>query len=219
MTSFEPTRRTCIHRCAEKASYDKADIHAAIDSIPHCTVALCDPETGLPRQMVTTHWRVGDALYLHGGIGSAFYKLLVAGCPVAVSIAATDGLVLARSAFETSINYRSVMIYGRFEAVQDPDEQLVLLEAFYEHLLPGRWQEIRRPSAKEMRATYVLRLPLTEVVAKLSVGMPDDKDEDLVTPQWGGVRHYQHGWAGFDADAASDGLPPPPSVQAATGRG
>jgi len=212
MPNFEPTARTQIHRCAHKASYDKAAIYQALDSIPDCTIAICDPETHLPRQMVTTHWRVGDALYIHGGIGSSFYHALKSGAPVSVSVAATDGLVLARSAFETSVNFRSVMIYGQFEVVADPAEQRVLFEAFYQHLLAGRWQEIRQPSEKELLATYLLRLPLTEVVAKLSQGMPDDKEEDLQPPSWGGVRHYVHHWGAVEEDELSHGLARPASV-------
>lgn len=212
MSSFVPTARTRIHRCAHKASYERAAIHQALDSILECTIATVDPDSQCPRQMVTSHWRVDDALYIHGGVGSAFYKLLVAGAPVSVSVAATDGLVLARSAFETSVLFRSVMIYGRFEAVTDVAQQRSLLEAFYQHLLPGRWQEIRQPSDKELKATYVLRLPLDEVVAKISVGMPDDKAEDLQTPSWGGVRPYLHGWGGIESDGLSAGVDVPASI-------
>ena len=125
----------------------------------------------------------------------------------------TDALVLARSAFETSINYRSVQIYGQFEAVTDRQEQLSLLERFYQNLLPGRWSEIRAPSAKELAATYVLRLPLVEVAAKISQGEPDDKDEDLQTPSWGGVRHYVHGWGEIQSDSLSLDLALPDSVR------
>jgi uncharacterized protein len=211
MCEFAPTARTRIYRGAAKACYDKDTICGILDDIPECTIAICDPATGLPRQMVTTHWRVDDALYIHGGQGSSFYKALVAGAPVAVSVAATDGLVLARSAFDTSINYRSVTIYGSFEPVRERDAQLALLEAFYERLLPGRWQEIRRPSDKEMAATYVLRLPLVEAVAKISAGEPDDCNE---APEvWGGVRTRLHGWGRIEADSASRDMPLPPSVR------
>jgi hypothetical protein len=212
MPNVEITPRTRMARCAHKACYDKEQIWQVLDSIPECTIAICDPQTQYPRQMVTTHWRVGDALYIHGGIGSAFYKALVSGIPASVSVAATDGVVLARSAFETSIHFRSVMIYGRFEAVTDPGEQRALFEAFYEHLLPGRWREIRQPSDKELAATYILRLPLTEIVAKISQGEPEDKAEDLQIPSWGGVRVYQHGWGEFQPDSLSLELPLPDSV-------
>lgn len=212
MCEFAPTSRTRIHRGAAKACYDKAAIHAILDDVPECTIAICDPKTGLPRQMVTTHWRVDDAIYIHGGVGSAFYKALAAGAPVAVSVAVTDGLVLARSAFDTSINYRSVTLYGTFEPVTARAEQLALLEAFYEGLVPGRWQEIRQPSDKEMAATYVLRLPLVEVVAKISAGEPDDQEE--APDVWGGVRQRLHGWGPVVPDTASRDTPLPPSVQA-----
>jgi hypothetical protein len=210
MCEYAPTARTRIYRGAAKACYDQRTIHAILDDIPECTIAICDPKTGLPRQMVTTHWRVDDAIYIHGGIGSAFYKALASGAPVAVSVAATDGLVLARSAFDTSINYRSVTIYGVFEPVEEVAAQLALLEAFYEQLLPGRWQEIRQPSAKEMAATYVLRLPLVEAVAKISAGEPDDQEE---APQvWGGVRARVQGWGEVSADTSSRDMPLPPSI-------
>jgi nitroimidazol reductase NimA-like FMN-containing flavoprotein (pyridoxamine 5'-phosphate oxidase superfamily) len=212
MSDFTPTARTRIHRCAHKASYDQAAIYQALDSIPECTIACVDPLTHLPRLMVTSHWRVGDDLYIHGGVGSAFYKLLNAGAPVAVSVSATDGLVLARSAFETSVQFRSVMIYGQFTAITDVAQQLQLLEAFYQHLLPGRWNEIRKPSAKELAATYVMRLPIQEAVAKLSTGMPDDKEEDLQTPSWGGVLPYLHQWGAVESDALSVGISLPASV-------
>ncbi|TDR82905.1 pyridoxamine 5'-phosphate oxidase family protein [Paludibacterium purpuratum] len=210
MSDFAQTARTRMRHCAHKASYDRATIHQVIDDIPECTIALCDQETGLPRQMVSTHWRVGDALYLHGSNGSGFCKQLAAGTPVSVSIAATDGLVLARSAFDTSINFRSVTIYGKFEAVRSRDEQLALLEAFYEKLVPGRWHEVRAPTPQEMAATFVLRLPLQEVVAKLSVGEPDDQAE--APGEWGGVRVYRHGWGEVVADSASREMPLPPSI-------
>ncbi|BEV71761.1 MULTISPECIES: pyridoxamine 5'-phosphate oxidase family protein [unclassified Paludibacterium] len=210
MTEFVKTARTRMRHCAHKASYDRETIYQVIDDIPECTIAICDADSGLPRQMVSTHWRVEDALYIHGSNGSRFGQQLAAGCPAAVSLAVTDGLVLARSAFDTSINFRSVMAYGAFEVVREETERLQLLQAFYEKLLPGRWQEVRQPTVQEMAATLVLRFALTEVVAKLSTGEPDDGAE--APGQWGGVWTYHHGWGEIVPDSRSQTLPLPASV-------
>ncbi|MBV8047125.1 MAG: pyridoxamine 5'-phosphate oxidase family protein [Paludibacterium sp.] len=211
MSDFEPTARTRMRHCAHKARYDRDTVYQIIDDIPECTIAVCEPQTGLPRQMVSTHWRIDDALYIHGSNGSGFCKLLAAGVPAAVSIAATDGLVLARSAFDTSINFRSVSVYGQFEAVRARDEQLALLQGFYEKLVPGRWEEVRAPTPQELAATFVLRLPLSEAVAKVSEGEPDDQAE--APDVWGGVRVYRHGWGELVADGASGDKPLPASLR------
>jgi nitroimidazol reductase NimA-like FMN-containing flavoprotein (pyridoxamine 5'-phosphate oxidase superfamily) len=210
MPDFAVTERTRLHRCAHKVNYDKDLIYSILDQIPQCTIAIC--VDGQPRQMVSSHWRVGDDLYIHGGVSSAFYRQLAAGAAVSVSIAATDGLVLERSAYDTSVNFRSVMIYGRFAVVSQRAEQLALLQAFYQHLLPGRWSEIRAPSVSEMAATYVLRLPLVEVVAKLSQGGPQQPASGAEASLWAGVRPYVQAWGAVQADEASASLPLPSSV-------
>lgn len=210
MTDFVPTARTRLRHCAHKACYDRPTVYRLIDEIPECTIAVCEPQTGLPRQMVSTHWRIDDMLYIHGSNGSAFCRILASGAPASLSIAATDGLVLARSAFDTSINFRSVTAYGQFATVDDAGEKCALLQAFYDKLVPGRWQELRAPTPQELAATLVLGLPLTEAVAKLSQGMPDDQAQ---APEiWGGVRVYRHGWAELLPDPASEDRPLPPSL-------
>lgn len=144
-------------------------------------------EDGQPFVIPTLHARIGDDLYLHGSSASRALRVLSEGAPVCVTVTLLDGLVLARSAFEHSVEYRSVVILGTARLVEDPDEKMRALEAFTEQLIPGRWADARKPNDQEMKATSILALPLTEASAKISLGPPDDggsPDADL--PIWAG---------------------------------
>lgn len=144
-------------------------------------------DDGQPFVIPTLHARIGDELYLHGSSASRALRVLSEGAPVCVTVTLLDGLVLARSVFEHSVEYRSVVILGTARLVDDPDEKMRALEAFTEQLIPGRWADARKPNDQEMKATSILALPLTEASAKISLGPPDDggsPDADL--PIWAG---------------------------------
>lgn len=184
MTRTAPSPRTTIHRKPQRGHYDAATIAAIIDDALICQIAF--NEGGSVHCLPTACWRVGEALYVHGANNSRLTQTLLA-AECAVSIAHVDGLVLARSAFHHSMNFRSVVIYGRFAAVDDPAEKEAVLAAFVEHVSPGRSALVRSPNAAELAGTRVLRLQLAEAVAKIrNWGVEDDAD-DLGQPVWAGV--------------------------------
>lgn len=182
-TPTAPSPRSQLHRAAERGHYDADTIHAIVDAAWVCHVAFAAPE---PLCLPTACWRVGDQLYIHGSNGSRMMKHLASGAPACVSITHLDGLVMARSAFSHSMNFRSVVIHGQFTAVADADKP-ALLDALVEHIVPGRSAEARRANAKELAATTVLGIPLHEAAAKVRAWGPRDKDEDLDWPAWAGV--------------------------------
>ncbi len=189
MNPFSPTANTRVRRHPERASYDPATVYAIIDDAYCCQVAfnLGDDIHQIP----TACWREGNYLYIHGSNGSRMVRALASGSRCCVGITHVDGLVLARSAFSSSMNYRSVLIYGQFEIVEDPDHKLEALHQFMEFLCAGRWQEARQPNSKELAATTVLRIPIEEVVAKTRSGPPKDDTEDYALPIWAGVLPLQ----------------------------
>jgi len=178
-----PSDRTRIRRVASNAHYDTATLHAIVDDAYLCHIAFGDSKGA--HCIPTACWREGDYLYIHGSNGSRMVKHLLAN-ECCVTITHLDGLVLARSAFNHSMNYRSAMIYGRFEAVEG-DAARHALEAFMDKLAPGRQAEIRPGSDKEYAATTVLRIPLAEAACKIRSGGPEDDEEDLNWPAWAGV--------------------------------
>lgn len=179
-----PTARTRIRRLPDRGRYDSETVAAIVDATMLCTVAF--QIDAAVHAIPTLHWREGDHLYIHGARASRMLKALEHG-EACVTIAQADGLVLARSALHHSMNYRSVVIYGRFEAVTDPDYKLRSLEAFIDGLYPGRWQTLRPVSDKELNATTVLRIPLNEASAKVRAAGVKDDEEDLGWPVWAGV--------------------------------
>jgi nitroimidazol reductase NimA-like FMN-containing flavoprotein (pyridoxamine 5'-phosphate oxidase superfamily) len=179
------SERTRVRRLPARACYDRATIDAILDEALICHVGFA--AGGQPYVIPTTYARVGRQLYIHGSAASRMLRTLATGAPVCVTVTLLDGLVLARSAFHHSMNYRSVVILGTAVEVSDPDERLAALEAIVEHVLTGRWRQVRPPSERELRATAVLRLPLDEVSAKIRSGPPLDDAEDLAQPCWAGV--------------------------------
>lgn len=176
--------RTDVRRLPEKQVRDLASLHAILDEALHAAVGF--EVDGQPFVLPMACARDGDALLLHGSTGSRLVRALAAGAPVCVNVTHLDGLVYARSAFESSMRYRSATVLGTATAVA-PDEKLHALEVLTEHLLPGRWAELRAPRPKELAATSVLRVPLDEWSVKVGDGFPDDPDEDLDEPVWAGV--------------------------------
>lgn len=177
-------RRTDVRRLPEKQVRDIAVLHAILDEALHASVGI--EVEGQPFVLPMACARDGDHLLLHGSTGSRLVRALAAGTPVCVSVTHLDGLVYARSAFESSMRYRSATVLGAANEVP-ADERFRALEVLTEHLLPGRWAELRDPLPKELAATSVLRVPLDEWSVKVSTGFSEDPDEDLDQPVWAGV--------------------------------
>lgn len=179
------TERTRIRRLPEKAVGDVAALHAILDAARVAHVGVGD-DTGRPVVVPTAVARDGDRLLLHGSTGSRLFRRLADGAEACVTVTLLDGMVLARSAFESSMHYRSAMIFGVATEVPQ-DRKVAALRAMSEAWLPGRWDTLRAPSARELAATMVLALPLEEWSVKVSDSPPDDPAEDLDAPVWAGV--------------------------------
>jgi hypothetical protein len=183
--SFTPTPRTKVQRLPDRGKYDRETVHAILDQGFVCHVGFV--VEGQPFVIPTNYARVDEILYLHGSSASRMLKTLSGGVSVCVTVTHVDGLVLARSAFHHSVNYRSVVALGVAHLIENTEEKLRALEAFTNHVMPGRWNDIRTPTEQELRATSVLALPLDEVSAKVRVGPPKDEAEDYSLPIWAGV--------------------------------
>ena len=179
-----PSIRTRVRRVATNAHYDAATLHAIIDDAYLCHIAFSDDHGS--HCIPTACWRDGAHLYIHGSNGSRMLKRLMES-DACVTITHLDGLVMARSAFSHSMNYRSAMIYGRFELVADEAARRRTMEVFMEQLLPGRQAQVRTGSDKEYAATTVLRIALDEAACKVRAGGPNDDEGDLAWPVWAGV--------------------------------
>jgi len=180
-----PSPRTRIRRSPENAAYDRSTLYAIVDQAYLCQIAFSDVHGTHCIPMAC--WRMDDHLYIHGSNGGRLIRHLAGGAQVCVTITHLDGLVLARSAFNHSMNYRSATIYGRFEAVRDDAHKRASLACFMEGLAPGRQAEIRPGNDKEHAATTVLRLPLAEAACKQRSGGPIDDEDDLGVAAWVGV--------------------------------
>jgi len=185
MAQFQPTDRTQVKRLPKRGHYDEETVFQILDSAFVCHVGFS--VEGQPFVIPTNYGRSGRTLYLHGSSASRMLKTLSAGVPVCVTITHVDGLVLARSAFHHSVNYRSAVILGTARLVEDASEKMEALRIFTEHVVKGRWDEIRWPNEQEMKATTVLALELEEVSAKVRTGGPVDDEADYSLPVWAGV--------------------------------
>lgn len=183
-TTAPPSQRTEVRRKSDRADYDRATIDAIVDEALICNIAFS--HGGSVHCLPTSCWRVGDHLYIHGANNSRMAAALLAG-ECSVCIAHLDGLVLARSAFHHSMNFRSVVIYGRFEEVIDPEYKLAAFNAFVDFVSPGRSALVREPSAAEISGTKLLRISLHEAAAKMRSGGVIDADDDMAIPVWAGV--------------------------------
>jgi nitroimidazol reductase NimA-like FMN-containing flavoprotein (pyridoxamine 5'-phosphate oxidase superfamily) len=185
MSEFTPTERTQVKRLPKRGKYDAETVYKILDEAFVCHVGFV--ADGQAYVIPTNYGRVGDKLYLHGSAASRMLRNLSAGIPLCVTVTLVDGLVLARSAFHHSVNYRSVVILGTATLVDDPEEKMEALRLFTEHIMKGRWDEIRWPNEQEIKGTTVLALPLEEASAKVRVGGPVDDEEDYALPVWAGV--------------------------------
>ena len=183
--TFTPTERTRVVREANRGVYDRDVIYKILDEALVCHVGFA--LEGQPFVIPTMFARVGDAIYFHGSAASRMLRNLSSGPSVCITVTLLDGLILARSVFNHSMNYRSVVALGHASPINDPTERVRALQAFTEKLIRGRWNDARQPNEKELKATNILKLPLTEVSAKVRVGDVEDDADDYALPVWAGV--------------------------------
>ncbi len=182
---YTPTPRTRLVREADRAVYDREAAYRILDEGFLCHVGFV--ADGQPFVIPTSYGRKNDSLYIHGSAASRMLRQMKDGVPVCVTVTLLDGLVLARSIFNHSMNYRSVVVLGKATLVDDPEEKIEALQLLSEHILPDRWGDARQPNERELKATSVLRLPIEEFSAKVRVGPPVDDEEDYSFPTWAGV--------------------------------
>ena len=209
MTAIEPTPRTTVRRLRDRGDYDRDTVNAILDEgfICHAACAV----DGTVWMIPTAYGRDGDRLLLHGAAANHVLKAAAAGAELTVTVTLVDGMVLARSTFHHSINYRSVVIFGTATDITDPEEKAAALELLVDHMLPGRSAEARPPTPIELKQTRVVTLPITEASAKLRAGGPSDDEEDLALPVWAGVVPLR---TAAGAPVADEAYPPPAGVEA-----
>ncbi|WNZ13139.1 pyridoxamine 5'-phosphate oxidase family protein [Streptomyces sp. 11x1] len=193
--AYTPSERTVPTRAAQKASYDRELVHSLLDE--GCVCHLGFVRDGAPVVLPTLYGRVGETLYVHGSTGSRPLRMTGQadpGLPVCLTVTHVDALILARSAFHHSINYRSVVVHGTAHQVTDPEERRIALDALVDHVVPGRSRDSRPANGKEFAATAVIRLDLNEVSAKTRTGGVNDEPEDLTLPHWAGVVPLRKGY-------------------------
>lgn len=182
---YEPTERTTVKRLPARGVYDRDTVHRILDEALMCHVGFV--VDGQPFVIPTIHVRVGETIYVHGSPASRMLRTLEKGVPVCLTVTHVDGLVLARSAFHHSMNYRSVVVLGTAKVVDDPEKKFEALHALTDHLMRGRWEDIRQPSPEELRRTLVLELAIESASAKIRTGPPLDDEEDYALSMWAGV--------------------------------
>jgi nitroimidazol reductase NimA-like FMN-containing flavoprotein (pyridoxamine 5'-phosphate oxidase superfamily) len=183
--AFAPSGRSAVKRLPKRGHYDRATVYAILDAGFICHVGYAIG--GQPYVTPTAYWREGNAVYWHGSSASRMLRTLETGADCCLSVTHLDGLVLARSAFHHSLNYRSVMLFGKAHKIEDAAEKLAKLKAFVERLYPGRWEELRPVNAKELKVTTVLGMHVDEASAKVRSGGPVDDEADYAQPTWAGV--------------------------------
>ncbi|MBA4850853.1 pyridoxamine 5'-phosphate oxidase family protein [Emticicia sp. BO119] len=182
---YPVTPNTKISRSPKRGFYDEETIYQILDEGLFCHIAYV--LDGQPMMIPTGYCRIGNKIYIHGSVGSHFMRSLADGRRVCLTVSFVDGLVLARSAFSHSVNYRSVVLFSPATVVTDEQERWDALEAFTNHVIPGRWEEIRQPNAKEMKGTMVIAFTIEEASAKVRTGGPNDDEEDYQLSVWAGV--------------------------------
>jgi nitroimidazol reductase NimA-like FMN-containing flavoprotein (pyridoxamine 5'-phosphate oxidase superfamily) len=180
-----PTTRTRVVREPERGVYDRETVYRILDEGFICHVGFA--VNGQPFVIPTSYGRKDANLYIHGSAASRMLRQMKDGVALCVTVTLLDGLVLARSVFNHSMNYRSVVVLGKGTLVEDPEEKLAALRTLSEHIIPGRWDDVRQPHERELKATSVLRVPIEEFSAKVRSGPPIDDEEDYSFPTWAGV--------------------------------
>lgn len=186
---FHRSERTTFHRLPKRGSHDASVIYPILDAAFLAHVGF--QVDGQPYVIPTLYGRAGDKLYLHGSAASRLLRHLDSGVPMCINVALVDGLVLARSAFHHSMNYRSVVVFGTARKIEDREKKIEALRVISEHLIAGRWQQVRQPNEKELKATTVLEIMIEESSAKVRTGPPADDEEDYALPVWAGILPLQ----------------------------
>jgi nitroimidazol reductase NimA-like FMN-containing flavoprotein (pyridoxamine 5'-phosphate oxidase superfamily) len=186
MSEFTPTEKTKLRRKADRAHYDRELIYRILDEAFVCQIGFV--ADGAPFVVPTNYVRVGDKLFLHGSPASRLMKTLASGAPFCLSVTLLDGIVFAPSAIGHSVNYRSVVVMGKAQVIEDPAAKLAAMRDFVEYVIRGRWAQVRPPNENELKATMVIAVPLVEASAKMRTGFAvDDDDQDYETAAWTGV--------------------------------
>lgn len=180
-----PNPLTTPSRLAHRAQYEPAVVYSILDAALFCTVSYC--QAGQPMAIPTAYARQADTLYIHGSVGSHFIRQIEGGAPVCISVMIADGLVLAKSAFAHSVNYRSVILFANARKIIDENERMTALALLTDHLVPNRWADLRPTTKREMQKTTVLAFSLREASAKIRTGGPNEEEADLDLPTWSGV--------------------------------
>lgn len=215
MDKFPITDKTEITRLPKRGVYDVATIHSILDEALVCTVAYVNE--GQPFQIPTGFARVGNTVYIHGSVGASYMRQIAEGAPVCFSTTLIDGLVLARSAFHHSVNYRSVVFFSKGRRVTDEKELYISLEVFTNKMCPGRWDDIRQPNATEWKGTMVIAFEIEEASAKVRTGGPKDDEADYDLNVWAGVLPLKIQKGDLIADEArKKDIPVPPYLRAGT---
>ena len=211
MTTTAPSARTTVKRLPARGRYERDEVAAILDASLVCHLGFV--AEGHPVVIPTIQGRIDDTAYVHGSPASRMLRTLRSGIDVCLTVTLVDGIVVGRSAFHHSLNYRSAVVFGTARLVEEADEKLAALEAITNHALPGRWEEARRPNDKELRKTHVLALPIDEASAKVRTGPPVDEPEDYALPIWAGEVPLHTATALPVADPElGTGIPVPPSV-------
>ena len=208
MNQFAPTERTQVKRLPKRGNYDRDTVYKILDSGIVCHVGF--NVEGQPYVIPTNYGRAADILYIHGSAASRMLRTLSEGIPMCVTVTHLDGLVLARSAFHHSVNYRSVVVLGTAKLVEDPAEKREALRIFTEQVMKGRWDDVRQPTEQELKGTTVLSIALDEVSAKIRTGGPVDDEPDYALPVWAGVVPLQTVVKTPEPDALRKNDPPLP---------
>lgn len=185
MSEFTPTDRTRVRRKPDRGQYDRETVYRILDEAFVCHLGFV--ADGLPFVVPTNYVRVGDKLFLHGSPGSRLMKTLASGAPFCLSVTLLDGIVFAPTAMGHSVNYRSVVVMGKAEVVEGHEAKLAAMRDFVEHVIHGRWADVRPPSEKDLKATMVLAVPLVEASAKVRTGFAVDDEHEYEGPAWTGV--------------------------------
>jgi uncharacterized protein len=208
---IHPTGRTKLKRLPKRGNFERETVYRILDEAFVCHVGFC--VDGQPFVIPTSFARIGDRLVIHGSAASRMMRNLSEEIDVCVTVTLIDGLVLARSAFHHSMNYRSVVVFGKAKIVADEREKYAALKAFTEHIVPGRWSSVRPPTKNELKGTTVLSLPLAEASAKIRAGGPVDDEEDYALGVWAGVLPLNlTAGAPVDDERLNDGIAVPPEV-------
>jgi uncharacterized protein len=211
MSDFTPTERTKVRRKPDRARYDQETVYRILDEAFVCQVGFV--ADGTPFVVPTNYVRVGDRLFLHGSPASRLMKALASGAPFCLSITLLDGIVLAPSAMGHSVNYRSVVVMGKAEVIAEPAAKLAAMRDFVEHVIRGRWAQVRPPSENDLKATIVLAVPLVEASAKVRTGFAVDPDEYYEGSAWTGVLPLR--WTAqvpIDDPRSKKAIAPPPNI-------